>query len=155
METVEKSIEVDAPVSRVYNQWTQFEDFPHFMEGVEKVQQLDDKRLHWVADIAGKRKEWDAEIYEQVRDERVAWRSTSGAPNAGVVVFQPLEANRTRVSVRMAYEPETFGEKIGDALGFVTRRLQGDLNRFKDFIQKRGFETGAWRGEIHEGKVDA
>ena len=154
METIEKSIEVDVPVSRAYNQWTQFEDFPQFMEGVERVQQIDDKRLHWVADIGGKRKEWDAEIYEQVPDNRVAWRSTSGAPNAGVVVFQPVGTNRTRVSLRLAYEPETFGEKVGDSLGFVTRRIEGDLERFKEFIQNRGVETGAWRGKIDSGTVE-
>lgn len=153
MQTVEKSIEVDTSISRAYNQWTQFEDFPKFMEGVERVQQLDDKRLHWCAEIGGKKKEWDAEIYEQVPDDRIAWRSTSGAPNAGTVVFQPLGPNKTRVSLRMAYEPETFGEKVGDALGFVTRRIESDLCRFKEFIQSRGFETGAWRGEIHSGEV--
>ena len=154
METIEKSIEVDVPVSRAYNQWTQFEDFPQFMEGVERVQQIDDKRLHWVADIGGKRKEWDAEIYEQIPDNRVAWRSTSGAPNAGVVVFQPVNPNRTRVSLRLAYEPETVGEKVGDTLGFVSRRIEGDLERFKEFIQNRGVETGAWRGKIGSGKVE-
>lgn len=154
METMEKSIEVNVPVTQVYNQWTQFEDFPQFMEGIEQVQQLDDKRLRWVAEIGGKRSEWDAEIYEQVRDERIAWRSTSGAPNAGVVVFQPLADDKTRVSLRMAYEPQTLGEKVGDALGFVTRRIEGDLARFKEFIQNRGVETGAWRGEIHSGKVN-
>jgi uncharacterized membrane protein len=153
METIEKSIEVDVPVSLAYNQWTQFEEFPRFMEGVEAVQQLDDKRLHWIAEVGGKRKEWDAEIYEQIPDNRIAWRSTSGAPNAGVVVFQPLGPDRTRLSLRLAYEPESFGEKVGDALGFVTRRIQGDLARFKEFIQKRGQETGAWRGEISSGQV--
>src|SRR5688572_5942387 len=155
MQTVEKSVEVAVPVSRVYNQWTQFEEFPKFMEGVEQVQQLDDKRLHWVAEIGGKRKEWDAEIYEQIPENRIAWRSTSGAPNAGTVVFQPLDANRTRVSLRLAYEPETFGEKVGDALGFVTRRIEGDLERFKEFIQQRGMETGGWRGEIRKGEVQS
>ena len=154
METTEKSIEVNQPVSRVYNQWTQFEDFPQFMEGVERVEQVDDKRLHWVATIGGKRKEWDAEIYEPIPENRIAWRSTSGAPNAGVVVFQPLGPDRTRVSLRLAYEPESFGEKVGDALGFVTRRIEGDLERFKEFIQNRGVETGAWRGEISSGTVN-
>jgi len=153
MQTIEKSIEIDVPVSRAYNQWTQFEDFPQFMEGVEKVEQLDDKRLHWVAEVGGKRKQWDAEIYEQIPDNRIAWRSTSGAPNAGVVVFQPAGPNRTRVSLRLAYEPESFGEKVGDALGFLTRRIQGDLERFKEFIQNRGVETGAWRGGVKSGKV--
>jgi uncharacterized membrane protein len=149
METIEKFIEVDAPVSTVYNQWTQFEDFPKFMEGVEEVQQLDDKRLHWKADVGGKTKEWDAEIFEQIPDQRVAWRSTTGALNTGMVNFEPLGATRTRVAVRMNYEPEGLVENVGDFLGVVGRRVQGDLERFKQFIQLRGRETGAWRGEIH------
>jgi uncharacterized membrane protein len=149
METIEKSIEVDAPVSTVYNQWTQFEDFPKFMEGVEEVHQLDDKRLHWKADVGGKTKEWDAEIFEQIPDQRVAWRSTSGALNTGMVNFEPMGAARTRVAVRMNYDPEGFVENIGDFLGVVGHRVQGDLERFKQFIQLRGRETGSWRGEIH------
>jgi uncharacterized membrane protein len=149
METIEKSIEVDAPVSTVYNQWTQFEDFPKFMEGVEEVHQLDDKRLHWKADVGGKTKEWDAEIFEQIPDHRVAWRSTTGAPNSGMVNFEPMGSGRTRVAVRMNYDPEGLVENFGDFLGVVGRRVQGDLERFKQFIQLRGRETGGWRGEIH------
>lgn len=149
METIEKTIEVDAPVSTVYNQWTQFEDFPKFMEGVEEVQQLDDRRLHWKADIGGKTKEWDAEIFEQIPDQRIAWRSTTGSKNTGMVNFEPLGANRTRIAVRMNYDPEGLVENVGDFLGVVGRRVQGDLERFKQFIQIRGRETGAWRGEIH------
>ena len=152
---VEKSIEVDAPVNRVYNQWTQFEDFPKFMQGIEQVQQLDAKRLHWVAEIGGKRKEWDAEIFEQVPDQKIAWRSTSGAANAGIVSFQPVAANRTQVTVRMEYEPEGAIENLGVALGAVGTRIEGDLKRFRDFIQSRIQETGAWRGEIHGGRVES
>jgi uncharacterized membrane protein len=152
---VEKSIEVEAPVNKVYNQWTQFEDFPKFMQGIEEVKQLDNKRLHWVAEIAGKRKEWDAEIFEQVPDQKIAWRSTSGAANAGIVSFQPLASDRTNVTVRMEYEPEGAIENVGAALGAVGTRIEGDLKRFRDFIQSRLQETGAWRGEIRAGRVES
>lgn len=152
---VEKSIEVDAPLNRVYNQWTQFEDFPRFMQGIEQVEQLDDKRLHWVAEIGGKRKEWDAEIFEQVPDQKIAWRSTSGAANAGIVSFQPIAASRTQVTVRMEYAPEGTIENVGAALGAVGTRIEGDLKRFRDFIQSHIQETGAWRGEIHSGRVES
>jgi uncharacterized membrane protein len=148
MSTIEESVEVKVPVRVAYNQWTQFEEFPRFMEGVERVQQLDDRRLHWVAEIAGKRKEWDAEISEQRPDERVAWRSTTGATNAGVVTFHRLSEDRTKVMVQMEYEPEGGVEKAGDVLGVVERRAKGDLDRFKEFIETQGRETGAWRGEI-------
>src|ERR671931_958404 len=117
MQTVEKSVEVEAPVTQVYNQWTQFEEFPRFMEGVEQVKQLDDKRLHWVAEIAGRRKEWDAEIFEQVPDQKIAWRSTSGAENAGIISFRPLASNRTEITVRMEYEPEGAVEAVASAMG--------------------------------------
>ncbi|MDB6125884.1 MAG: cyclase/dehydrase [Pedosphaera sp.] len=149
MEHIEKSIEVEAPLDKVYNQWTQFEDFPEFMEGVEEVKQLDEKHLHWVAEIGGKKKEWDAEIYEQVPDQKVAWRSTTGARNAGIVEFRPKDQNHTQVTLKMDYEPEGATEKIGDALGIVSRRVEGDLERFREFIQSRKSETGGWRGEIH------
>jgi len=154
MEHVEKSIEVDAPVSTVYNQWTQFEDFPRFMEGVEYVKQLDDKRLHWRADIGGKIVEWDAEIFEQIPDRRVAWRSVTGELNSGMVNFEPLGPNRTRVSVRINYKPEGAMEKIGSALGVVSQRVHRDLERFKEFIEARGRETGGWRGEIEGRRVE-
>jgi uncharacterized membrane protein len=154
METVEKSIEVDAPRSTVYNQWTQFEDFPRFMEGVQEVRQLDDKRLHWRAEIGGKVKEWDAEIFEQIPDQRIAWRSTSGAMNSGMVNFEAMGANTTRISLKLNYQPETAGEKVGDALGAVSLKVGGDLKRFKEFIESRGTETGAWRGEIHGREVE-
>jgi uncharacterized membrane protein len=149
MATIEKSIDVCVPVRTAYNQWTQFEDFPRFMEGVKKVVQLDDTRLHWKAQIAGKEKEWDAEIYEQVPDKRIAWRTISGAPNNGIVTFQDTSPTKTRIALKMEYDPETFVEKTGDAVGIVSMRVEGDLTRFKEFIEARGRETGAWRGEIH------
>jgi uncharacterized membrane protein len=142
----QKSIVVDRPVTTVYNQWTQFEEFPQFMEGVEQVTQLDDRRLHWVAQIAGARREWDAEIVDQEPDRRIAWRSLDGTPNGGVVTFQP-EGNATRVSLDLDVEPEGIVEQIGDKLGFVDKQAEGDLKRFKEFIESRGTETGAWRGE--------
>ena len=153
MSRIEKSIDVNVPVHTAYNQWTQFESFPQFMEGVEEVQQLDDKRLHWRAQIGGKQKEWDAEIVEQQPDRRVAWRSLDGAPNDGIVTFQPIDANSTRVTLALDYAPEGFLENVGDALGFVSGRVKGDLERFKAFIESRGAETGAWRGEIHGGQA--
>lgn len=148
MATIESSIDIDLPVPTVYNQWTQFEDFPHFMEGIEKVRQLDDETLHWEADIAGQRREWTARIVQQEPDMRIAWRSESGALNAGVVTFHKLDDDRTRVTLQMEFEPEGFTEAVGDALGFVRRRAEGDLERFKQFIEDRGRETGAWRGRI-------
>jgi len=153
MEIIEKTIDVKAPVSTVYNQWTQFEDFPQFMEGVEQVTQLDDKRLHWKAKIAGKEKEWDAEIFEQVPDQRIAWRSMSGAKNSGAVSFIPADSNTTRITLRLSYESEGALEKTADALGLVSGRVEGDLKRFKEFIESRGTETGEWRGEIRGREV--
>ena len=150
---IEKSVEVNVPVRAAYNQWTQFEEFPRFMQGVKEVRQVTDKKTHWVAEVGFKEKEWDADIVEQVPDSRIAWRNTTGAPNAGVVTFQPLGADRTKVTVRMTYHPETFVEKAGDFVGVVSGRVQGDLDRFKEFIEKRGQETGAWRGEIEQHNV--
>ena len=150
MSQVVKSIDVDVPVRMAYNQWTQFESFPHFMEGVQEVRQLDDKNLHWRASIAGKEEEWDAVITEQKPDMRVAWRSTSGATNAGVVTFHRLGENKTRVTLQLDYDPAGVVENVGDVLGFVSRRVEGDLERFKAFIEARGHETGAWRGEIKQ-----
>jgi uncharacterized membrane protein len=154
MSTIEQSVEVAVPVRTAYNQWTQFEEFPRFMEGVEKIIQLDDKRLHWVAEVGGKHKEWDAEITEQKPDERVAWRSTDGPWNAGVVTFHYLDENRCRVMLQMEAEPDTLVERFGDALGVLERRVKGDMKRFKEFIESRDAETGAWRGEIDQGGVD-
>ncbi len=148
MSTTEKSIEIDLPVSTVYNQWTQFEEFPQFMEGVESVTQLDDKHLHWVAEIAGSRREWDAEIIDQQPDRRIAWRSIDGTGNAGSVEFIPVGADRTEVTLQLDVEPEGVVEQIGDKLGFVSSQAEGDLKRFKSFIESRGRETGAWRGQV-------
>jgi uncharacterized membrane protein len=148
MESIEKTIEVEAPVSKVYNQWTQFEQFPLFMEGIEQVRQLDDQHLHWVAEIGGKKKEWDAEITQQIPDQRIAWRSTGGATNAGVVTFRPKDGNHTIINVTMTYDPQGMMESVADALGLLSRRVEGDLQRFRDFIQQRTTETGAWRGQI-------
>ena len=148
MSTFEKSIEVDVPVSTAYNQWTQFEQFPEFMEGVEQVKQLDDKRLHWTAEIAGVRREWDAEIVDQTPDQQIAWRATGGTRNDGVVTFRPVDGNRTEVKLRLDFEPEGLKEQAGDKLGFVSARVKGDLERFKKFIESRGIETGAWRGDV-------
>ena len=150
MAAIEEAIEIGVPVRTAYNQWTQFEDFPRFMEGVEEIRQLDDRRLHWVAQVAGKRKEWEAEITEQHPDHRIAWRATDGAPNAGVVTFHRIADDRSRVSVQMEYEPEGAAEKAGDLLGVASRRVRGDLDRFKELVEAQGRETGAWRGEIEE-----
>jgi uncharacterized membrane protein len=155
METIEKSIEIDRPVRAVYNQWTEFEEFPRFMEGVKSVQQLDDRRLQWEAEIGGKTKTWQAEIYEQEPDKRIAWHSTSGALNSGKVDFEPLSAERTRVSLRMSYVPEGAIEKVGDAVGLVSVRVSGDLKRFKEFIERDSSQPEGWRGEIHGGQVQA
>ncbi|RPH35035.1 SRPBCC family protein [bacterium] len=152
MAKIEKSIDINVPVRTAYNQWTQFEEFPRFMEGIKEVQQMDNKRLHWRAEIAGKDKEWDAEISEQTPDRRIAWHSTTGVRNAGQVSFQPIDDNRTRVTLLMDYEPEGVVEKAGDAMGVVSGRVQGDLERFKEFIESRGAESGAWRGEIRGGQ---
>ena len=153
MSTTQKSIEIDLPVSTVYNQWTQFEEFPRFMSNVKEVRQLDDKRLHWRASIAGKEKEWDAEIFKQEQDTRSAWRSTSGAHNAGEVRFDKGSDGKTRVTLELSYDPEGVVENVGDALGVVSAQVKGDLERFKTFIEERGRETGAWRGEIQGGQV--
>lgn len=149
MSKVVKSIDVQVPVRTVYNQWTQFESFPQFMEGVEAVQQRDDTHLHWRATIAGKTEEWDAEIVEQRPDQTVIWRSTSGAPNSGTVSFLALGNDATRITLTLEYEPQGPVERAGDALGMLDRRVQGDLQRFKEFIESRQEETGAWRGEVH------
>jgi uncharacterized membrane protein len=152
MSTIEKSVEVNVPISTAYNQWTQFEDFPRFMEGIVEVRQLDDTHLHWTAEVAGKHKEWDAEITEQTPDQRIAWHSTSGAPNAGVVTFHRISGNTTRIMLQMDYDPEGITENVGDAVGVMSRRVEGDLERFKEFLESRGQETGAWRGNVEQGQ---
>jgi uncharacterized membrane protein len=148
MGRVEHSIDVKVPIRTVYNQWTQFEEFPRFMDKVEEVRQLDDKRLHWRASLAGHTEEWDAVITEQEPDERIAWTSTTGAKNAGVVTFHYIDPNTTRVMLQLDYEPEGTLEAVGSALGIPQKQIEGDLDRFKKFIEARGQETGAWRGEI-------
>jgi uncharacterized membrane protein len=148
MASVVESIDVKVPVQTAYNQWTQFEEFPRFMEGVKSVTQTDDTHLRWVAEVAGVEKEWTAEISEQHPDERVAWRATSGAQNAGVVTFHRIDDETTRVTLQMDVDPEGLVENVGTALGFLERRVKGDLDRFKEYIESRGTETGAWRGDV-------
>jgi len=148
LKTIKQSIIVNIPVTQTYNQWTQFEEFPHFMEGVKKVKQLDDKRLHWEAEIAGRSEIWDAEIIEQIPDQRIAWRSTNGAKNSGTIHFFAQGVNQTKVTLEVDYEPEGMIENLGDLLGLVSTRVSGDLARFKEFIETRHSATGGWRGEI-------
>jgi uncharacterized membrane protein len=150
MERIKKSIEVDRPLSQVYNQWTQFEEFPRFMEGIKQVRQLDDKRLHWLAEIGGKEKQWTAKITEQIPDDRIAWQSEAGEYTSGLVDFAKLGPDRTRVTLELSYDPKGFIENAGDAIGLVSRRIENDLEHFKEFIENRGGETGAWRGTIRE-----
>jgi uncharacterized membrane protein len=146
--TMEESIEVNVPVSAAYNQWTQFEDFPKFMKGVLEVSQVDDTHLHWRAKIAGKEEEWDAEITEQIPDKRIAWHSTSGAENSGVVSFHKISDSKTRIMLQIDYTPQDMVEEVGDAMGAIQMRTRGDLKRFKKFIEEQGKETGAWRGTV-------
>jgi len=154
MSTIEKTIDVEVPVRTAYDQWTQFESFPRFMEGVESVTQVDDKHLHWKADIGGVVREWDAEIVDQTPDQQITWRSLDGTDNSGTVQFRPADAG-TQVTLRLDYNPEGFVEKVGDVLKFVEGRVAGDLKRFKEFVETRGTETGGWRGEVKPtGEVD-
>ena len=153
MPRFESSIEVDVPTRVAYDQWTQFEEFPRFMEGVERVVQRDDKTLDWTAEVAGQRKEWTAEITDQTPDVRIAWKSLGGDENAGAVLFESLDGDRTQVTLRMDADPEGVVETIGANLGFLEGRVKGDLKRFKEFIESRGAPTGAWRGEIHGEQV--
>ncbi|PWF43117.1 SRPBCC family protein [Massilia glaciei] len=146
--SVEESIEVNVPVSTAYNQWTQFEEYPRFMDSVKEIKQIDDRHLHWRADVAGKEKEWDVEITEQIPDKRIAWRSTSGVANGGVVTFHKISDSTTRVMLQMDYEPENMLEQVGDAFGAVRMEARGNLQRFKEMLESRGRETGAWRGEV-------
>lgn len=148
---VQKSVVVDAPLSAVYNQWTQFEDFPRFMDGVEKVTQLADDRLEWVAEIAGVRRQWIAKILEQVPDSKVAWAAVEGATNAGAVTFDEAGPEQTEVHLELEYEPEGFVESVGDRLNIVERQAAGDLERFKEFVESHPRASGAWRGSISEG----
>ena len=150
---IDAALEVGVPVSQAYNQWTQFEEFPQFMEGVEEVQQLDDTRLHWVATIGGKRAEWDAKILEQHPDQQVSWVSEDGKLTRGTVTFEPLGDERTLLRLSMSYRPEGLSESVGSAAGLDKRRIQGDLERFKELIESRETATGAWRGEVSEGST--
>jgi uncharacterized membrane protein len=145
-----ETVEVNVPVRTAYNQFTQFEEFPQFMASVHEIRQLDDRHLHWKANVAGKEKEWDAEITEQIPDERIAWRSTSGVPNGGVVTFHKIGDNVTRVTLQMDYQPEGPLEAIGDALGAVRMETRTNLQKFKDMLESRGKETGAWRGSVSQ-----
>ena len=148
MSTIEQSIDVEVPVRTAYNQWTQFEEFPKFMDGVREVRQLSDTRLLWRAEIGGVDETWEAEIDQQVPDMRIAWHSITGAKNAGVVTFHRLSDARTRVMLQIDYDPQGFMENVGDAVGAVSLRVKGDLQRFKEFIETLGSETGAWRGTV-------
>jgi uncharacterized membrane protein len=154
MKTIDATVTVKQPLSVVYNQWTQFEEFPLFMQGVKQVRQTTDKTLHWVAEIAGCYEEWDAEIFEQIPDQRIAWRSTCGAKNSGVVNFEAVDGNQTKIDLHLSYDPEGAAENVGDALGFVSLRVHGDLNRFKEFIESRQTPSGAWRGHIRGREVN-
>jgi uncharacterized membrane protein len=152
MATVEKMIDVDAPVSVCYDQWTQFESFPEFMEGVKEARQLDDTRLQWHAEIGGRDEQWEAKITEQVPDQVIAWQSTTGFQNDGMVRFEPLGPDRCKIYLRLDYDPQGIVETVGDKLGFTGMRVQGDLERFKGFVERRGAATGAYRGEIRGGQ---
>lgn len=152
MANYEQSIDVNVPVRTAYNQWTQFEMFPYFMDGVETVKQINDTRMRWRAEIAGNQQEWDAEITEQTPDQRIAWTSTSGAKHAGVVTFHHINDDMTRIMFQIDYDPENFVENVGAALGVVENRMKGDLERFKQFIESGGEETGAWRGSVDQSK---
>jgi uncharacterized membrane protein len=148
---ITEEVEVAVPVSTAYNQWTQFEQFPRFMAGVEEVEQLDDTRLRWVAKVGGKRAEWEAKILFQEPDQRIGWQSTDGKETSGTVVFEPAGEAKTRIRLTMSYLPEGVLEQAGSAVGLDARRIAGDLERFKELIEGRGTETGAWRGEIEGG----
>jgi uncharacterized membrane protein len=148
MKTIQQSVDVTVPVSTAYNQWTQFESFPEFMDGVDEVTQETTTRTHWKTSIGGVHREFEANITEQHPDERVAWRTVDGPFHAGVVTFHRLDDEHTRVTLQMDYQPESMTEKVGTALGMVERRTAGDLQRFKTFIESHGIATGAWRGEV-------
>jgi uncharacterized membrane protein len=152
--TIQADVEVEVPLSTAYNQWTQFEEFPKFMEGVEEVRQLDDTRLHWVASVAGKRAEWDAKILEQHPDEQISWASENGKKLRGNVSFESRGPSRTLVTLSMSYQAEGLREALGSAVGLDRRRVHQDLQRFKELIESRGGETGAWRGDISEGTAE-
>ncbi|MFF0587354.1 SRPBCC family protein [Streptomyces sp. NPDC003781] len=152
MSTVKEAVDVEVPVHTAYNQWTQFEEFPHFMEGVQEVRQLDERHNHWVTQVSGVKREFDTEIVDQLPDERITWRTTTGdTSQRDTVRFQRLDDAHTRVELVMDVEPTGVAEKTGDALGVIDRRVKGDMQRFKEYIEKRGGESGAWRGRIRPG----
>jgi uncharacterized membrane protein len=146
--SITESVDVQVPVSTAYNQWTQFETFPQFMEGVEEIRQIDDTHLHWVTKVGGVKREFDATVTEQHPDERVAWKSDSGPTHAGVITFHRLDEDTTRVTAQMDLDPEGFAEKVADKVGVLDRRVKSDMQRFKEFIEQRGYESGAWRGDV-------
>lgn len=148
MSEIIEAVDVEVPVRTAYGQWTQFETFPQFMDGVKSVRQLDDTTLEWVAEVAGREKRWKAKITEQKPDERIAWTATEGAYNAGVVTFHHLDDGRSRVTLQLDVEPDGAIEAVGDVLGVVRNQVKDDMKRFKEFIEARGTETGAWRGEV-------
>ncbi|MBP2406910.1 SRPBCC family protein [Streptomyces syringium] len=149
MSQIEESVEVAVPVTTAYNQWTQFEDFPRFMKGVERIEQRTPTRTHWVTKIDGVTREFDAEITAQIPDERVAWTTVSGeVRQAGVVTFHRLDTARTKVMLQFDHAPDGFVDTVGDKLGFVRRQAKDDLERFKTFIESRGIESGQWRGTV-------
>ncbi|HET7703927.1 MAG TPA: SRPBCC family protein [Candidatus Limnocylindrales bacterium] len=150
MTDIQAAVDIDVPVKTAYDQWTQFETFPKFMEGVKSVRQLDDTTLEWVADIAGKEKRWEAKITQQEPDQRIAWTATEGAHNAGVVTFHRLAEGKSRVTLQLTIDPEGPIENVGAALGIVQHRVEGDMDRFKEFIEARGSQTGAWRGTVEQ-----
>ncbi|MCM2577080.1 SRPBCC family protein [Streptomyces meridianus] len=145
---VEQSVEVAVPVTTAYNQWTQLQEFPEFMEGVERVDQITDTRSHWVTSVAGVKREFDAEVTEQIPDERMAWTSIDGPKQAGVVTFHRLSDTTCKVMLQLDHDPQGIAESVGDKLGFLNRRATGDLERFKKVVEERGHETGAWRGRV-------
>ena len=153
MASVHESVTVDVPVETAYNQWTQFEEFPKFMEGVKSVMQLDDTHLRWTAEIGGEEHTWEAEISEQMPNRAISWRARDGKYNSGKVTFDPLSGDQTRIDVELTYDAESWKESAGSALGFDSRQVESDLERFKEFIESRAVETGAWRGEVHQGSV--
>jgi uncharacterized membrane protein len=152
METIKESIDVNVPVNTAYNQWTQLEQFPKFMEGVESVTQIDSTHLRWAANVGGARREWDAQIVEQVPDQKIAWRAASGNGPNGIVTFEQLGPESTLITVEMSYEPDGLMEQLGSKVGIDSRQVEGDLRRFKQLVETTGAETGAWRGEVHAGE---
>lgn len=154
MPRFEDSIEIAVPVRTAYDQWTQFEEFPRFMDGVERVVQVDDKHLEWTAKVAGREKSWTAEIVDQTPDTRVAWKSTSGAENAGAVLFEALGPERTKVTLKLDADPEGLVETVGANLGLLEGRVKGDLERFREHLEATGRASGSWRGEIHGDRVE-